>query len=72
MDQPDLKAMMQLLSSPSGKQLIDYLKTEGSSAAKAAASQANAGDMDAAKKTLAPLMQDPRFREILKQLGGKP
>ena len=72
MQQPDLKALMQLLNSPSGQQLIAYLKTEGSTAAKAAAAQANAGDMAAARETLAPLLNDPRFREILEQLGGKP
>ena len=72
MQQPDLKALMQLLNSPSGQQLIAYLKTEGGNAAKAAAAQASAGDMDSAKKTLSPLMNDPRFREILEQLGGKP
>ena len=72
MEQPDLKSLMQLLKSPAGQQLIAYLKTQDGSAARTAAAQANAGDMAAARDTLAPLMRDPRFREILEQLGGKP
>ena len=72
MQQPDPKTLMQLLNSPAGQQLIAYLKTQDGSAARTAAAQAKAGDMNAARDTLAPLMRDPRFREILEQLGGKP
>ena len=71
MQQPDSKTLMQLLKSPAGQQLIEYLNTQGGSVARTVAAQANAGDMAAAKDSLASLMHDPRFRELLEQLGGK-
>ena len=72
MQQPDLSQLRSLLASPAGQQLMDYLKTNGGSAAKTAAAQASAGDLKAARDTLSPLLENPRLQELLRQLGGNP
>lgn len=72
MQQPDLTSLMQLLRSPEGQRLVQYLKTNGGNAAQTAAAQASAGDLSSAKSTLAPLLEDPKFQALLRQLGGTP
>lgn len=72
MQQPDLAKLLSLLQSPAGQQLMDYLKTNGGSAARAAAAQASAGELEAARDTLSPLLENPRLQELLRQLGGNP
>ena len=71
MQHSDLGKIMQLLRTPEGQQLMQYLK-EDTPTARTAAAQASAGDMEAAKKTLAPLLEKPELRALLEKLGGSP
>ena len=72
MQQPDINALLQLMQTPAGQQLLQFLRTSGADAAQEAAAQAAAGNMTGAKSSLAPLLQDPKFRALLQQLGGTP
>ena len=72
MQQPDTNQLLQILRSPAGQQLIQFLKANGGAAARDAAAQAASGDLSAARKSLDPLLEDPRFRSLLQQLGGTP
>lgn len=70
MQQPDLSQVLALLRSPAGQQLADYFKQQGGDTARSAAAKASAGDLDGARRTLAPLLETPEFQALLKQLGG--
>ena len=70
MQQPDKNAMLALLNSPAGQQLLKYLSASGGNAAQDAARKAASGDLTGAKESLAPLMEDPQFRALLQRLGG--
>lgn len=70
MQQFDQNALLQLLNSPAGQQLLQFLNAKGGNAAKDAARKAASGDMAGAKQSLAPLMEDPQLRTLLQQLGG--
>ena len=70
MQQPDIRQLLQLLQSPAVQQLVQFLKTNGGSAAQDAASRAASGDLSAAQNSLTPLLQDSRLQALLKQLGN--
>jgi len=70
MQQPDKNALLQLLSSPAGQQLVQFLSANGGNAAREAARKASIGDVSGAKQALAPLMEDPQLRDLMQQLGG--
>ena len=70
MQQPDIRQLLQLMQSPAGQQLMQYLKANGGSAAQDAAAKAASGDLTAAQNSLAPLLEDPKLRILLQQLGG--
>ena len=70
MQQPDIRQLLQMMQSPAGQQLMQYLKTNGGSAAQDAAAKAASGDLTAAQNSLAPLLEDPKLRILLQQLGG--
>lgn len=72
MQQSDMNQLLQLMRSPAGQQLMQFLKTNGGSAAQEAAAQAAAGNLTGAKSSLAPLLEDPQLRALLQQLGGTP
>lgn len=59
-----------LAASPAGKELISLLQNTDSAQLQTAAQQAAAGNMEDAKKSLAPLLNSPQIRALLKQLGG--
>ena len=70
MQQPDKSDLFQLLNSPAGQQLVRFLSANGGNATQEAARRASSGDLTGAKESLAPLLEDPQFRALLKQLGG--
>ena len=72
MQQPDLSYLMQLAQSPAGRQLMGLLQKNSSDLLQTAASQASAGDYLEARKTLAPLLDQPEVKKIIQQLGGNP
>lgn len=59
-----------LAASPAGQELLSLLKKADGSQLQAAAQQAAAGNMEDAKKSLAPLLNSPQIQALLKQLGG--
>ena len=70
MQQPDMKQLRALMQSPAGQQLLQFLKEHGGSAPQEAAARAEKGDLTGARESLVPLLEDPRLRELLQQLGG--
>lgn len=72
MQQPDIKQLLSLIQSPSGQQLLQFLKENGGTYTQDAAARASAGDMAGARDSLAPLLKDPKFRDLIQQLGGQP
>lgn len=65
-----IKEARRLAESPAGKQLISQLQNTGGDQLRNAVDQAAAGNYEAVKKTLAPLLASPEIQELLKQLGG--
>lgn len=63
--------MAALASSPAGQQLMSLLRQSGGDQLQNAASRAAAGDITGARELLSPLLNDPRIRNLLKDLGGR-
>lgn len=61
---------MRLAQSPAGQQLIRLLQQSGGYDVQQAMESAAAGDFSQAKQLLSALIQDPKARELLQQLGG--
>lgn len=57
-----------LLSSPEAQALAGMLKGMDSDMLNKAASLASSGDTSGAQSVLAPLLQDPKIRELMKKL----
>lgn len=69
MDQtPDLSQLMQLARSPTGQQLLQLLKQNGTDKLNTAARMAAAGNMDQAKEQLSELLHTPQAQQLLQQL----
>ena len=60
-----------MAASPEGKELLVLLKNADSEQLQTAAQQFTAGNIEEAKKSLAPLLDSPQVQALLKQLGGK-
>jgi hypothetical protein len=59
-----------LAASPQAKQLQELIQNTDRARMEVAARQAAAGNYTELQQTLAPLLNDPRVRDLLKQLGG--
>lgn len=57
-------------ASPEGQELLSLLKKADSAQLQTAMQQAAAGNLEDAKKALAPLLNSPQILALLKQLGG--
>lgn len=57
-------------ASPEGQELLSLLKKADSAQLQNAMQQAAAGNLEDAKKALAPLLNSPQIQALLKQLGG--
>lgn len=68
---PDLAALMRLAQSPGAQQLFSALLASGGQELQQAMEKASAGDYGDAKKTLSSLLEDPKLRALVQQLGGK-
>lgn len=60
-----------VLKSPDGKQLLALLNRDGGAALRQAASAVRAGDYDAAKKIMSPVMQTPEAAKLVDRLNRK-
>ena len=60
-----------LAASPEGKELMALLKKADGTQLQNAAEQFAAGNIEDAKRALAPLLNSPQIQALLKQLGGK-
>ncbi len=65
-----IQQAMRMAKSPAGQQLIQMLQQGGGEDLQKAMEQAAAGDYASAKQTIDNLMQDPKARSLLAQLGG--
>lgn len=65
-----LEDAKRMAASPAGKELLSLLKSTDSSQLQAAAQHFASGNMEDAKKSLAPLLNSPQIQALLKQLGG--
>ena len=70
--QPDMLALMQLARSPAGQELLSLLQRTGGQQLQNAMARASAGDYADARDTISALLEDPRMRQLLQQLGGQP
>ena len=62
--------LSRLLNSPQAMALAAMLQSADPSALSQAAAAANSGDLAGAKDLLSPLLQDPKIRALLNQIGG--
>lgn len=60
---------MKLAKTDAGKQLIAFLQQQNANDIQNAMTQANAGNMDAAKQALSQILQNPQAKEMLEKLG---
>lgn len=66
--QDELTQLARILRTREGQQLLELLRTADTTAAREAAS---AGNLEDAKRLLAPLLSDPKVRALLEAMGGK-
>ena len=66
----DMRKAMELAGSPAGRQLFELLQAQNSPQLQKAMSMAAAGDHLSAKQALSKLLEDPKVRDLLKQLEG--
>ena len=65
-----MEEAMRLANSPAGQQLFAMLKQSDAAKLQQAATQANAGQYDAAQNTLQSLLADPKVQALIRQMGG--
>lgn len=65
-----LEAAMRFAKSESGKQLLAMLQQTQGEKLEAIMAQAAAGNYNAAKESLAQILQDPKAKSLLDQIGG--
>ena len=61
---------MRLLNSPAGQELAKLLQNMDGAKLQKVKENASAGNFNAAKQDLQPILDSPQFRELLKQLEG--
>ena len=64
-----MQEALRLAQSPVGQQLLAMLRRSDSGQIQQAMDQANAGDLESARKTIASLLTDPQIRKMLGQIG---
>lgn len=69
-DNFSMQEAMRLAQSDAGKQLFALLQKQNGAALQQAMADANAGNMDAVKKTMESLMASKEVQELMKKLGG--
>lgn len=65
-----IQEAMRLANSPAGKQLMALLQKQPKEALNAAADQAAAGNLDAAKASLQAILSSKEAQAFMAQLGG--
>ena len=65
-----MEQAMAFAASPAGKQLISLLQSSNGADLSKAQAYAAAGNMEQAKAELSSLLEDPKIKELLRQLGG--
>lgn len=64
-----MQEIMRLANSPAGQQLIQLLKQKNNQQMQQAVTQFQAGDRESAKQALSQILNDPKAKELLQQLG---
>ena len=65
---PNMSELLKIAQSPAGQQLMALLQKSSGNSLQNAVTQASAGDYESAKKMLAPLLDSPEVKALLKQL----
>ena len=65
-----IQEAMRLANSPAGKQLLQMLRSSGGEEMNRAMAMASSGDYEGAKALLNQMLQDPKARALLNQMGG--
>ena len=65
-----MQEALRLAKSPAGQQLIALLQQTESEKIQQAKDQADAGDYDSVKTTLASVLENEEVKALMKQLGG--
>lgn len=68
-DDFSVQEAMRFASTPAGQQLIAMLQQADHSQIQKAMSQASAGDLSSAQKTLSNILSSPEAQKLLKQMG---
>lgn len=68
-DDFSVQEAMQFAKTPAGRQLIAMLQQADHSQIQKAMSQASAGDLSNAQKTLSNILSSPEAQKLIKQLG---
>ena len=71
MAQFSMEDLTALAKSPTGRALYDQLQKSNEDALRRAMTLAASGDMSGAGAILAPLLSDPRIRDMVTRLGGQ-
>ena len=64
-----IEEIMKIASSPAGQKLLQSLQQTKSNEIQKAVEKASAGDFHSAKQAISSLMQDPKVKAFLSQLG---
>ena len=71
MEQFSMNDLTALAKSPAGRELYAQLMRSNEDALRRAMALAASGDMSGAGAILAPLLSDPRIRDMVGRLGGQ-
>ena len=71
MEQFSMNDLTALAQSPAGRELYTQLMRSNEDALRRAMALAASGDMSGAGAILAPLLTDPRIRDMVGRLGGQ-
>ena len=71
MEQFSMEDLTALARSSAGRELYTQLKQSNEDALRRAMNLAASGDMNGAGAILAPLLSDPRIRDMVTKLGGQ-
>ena len=64
-----MEDIMKIAASPAGQTLLTVLQQNGAKELQLAAQKATAGDFNSAKQAISQLLQVPKVKQLLEQLG---
>ena len=68
-EKPSMQDILRMAQSPAGQQLIRILQQNGGQELQQAMAKAAAGDYSKAKEAISSLMQDPKVKKMMEEMG---